>query len=275
MIAGLAKVENTAEEMALINFLFQNGGIMSLKETLKQFDNNSSKLDAIVSSLEKKGQVQFNYATQKLSLLFNSDETNDEYTLQPDEMTKEMVRAELGFKNVRSVEMLKKNGEIPATKLRRRVDGEVRQQVIFKRSDVMEYKNKSNSPVNVPTVVKESAAPIRDGAIEKAGMNEQFINFFGAMFQELAGKIDNQPKLSRLAQISGAMFLDLDDAAKFSGIGKTRLETAIHEAEKNGLQRFSGERGKAVWRCEDLEKVIESIPPTMITKRLPPQKKKE
>ena len=51
---------------------------------------------------------------------------------------------------------------------------------------------------------------------------------------------------------------------------------AAHAAEAAGtLQRYKGAKGKAVWKAADLDKVLESIQPTEIIHRQPPQKSKK
>lgn len=149
-----------------------------------------------------------------------------------------------------------------------------RKKVFYSIDDLEEFEKSMKTETHkgiVTDLVRQT--PTNETAL---AVNEQVLNVFGAMFEQINSKLDTAPRLSPLAQITGKMFLDLEDAAKVSGIGKTKIQKAIHAAENRGeLQRFSGERGKAVWKCEDLQKIIESIPPTIITKRLPPPKKKK
>jgi hypothetical protein len=196
----------------------------------------------------------------------------DEYDLKPGEMTKEMV-ADKAQVTLRAVEMWKKEGKLPARKERRRIKGTetIRKQLIFLEKDVDEFLNGENVPTHVPTIAKSDGN--NNQALQTAVDTDKLFNLFGAMFQEM----NNQPRLSRLEQLSGKLFLDIDQASEVSGISKAKLTAAIHEAEnaedpQSRLQRFSGDHGRAVWRTRDIEMLIETIPPTPILKRLPPRK---
>lgn len=78
----------------------------------------------------------------------------DEYSLQPDELTKEQFAEKAGV-SMRNIEIWKKAGKLPAQKLRRRVNDVVRSQLIFKSKDVENFLKDENKPVNLPTVEKE------------------------------------------------------------------------------------------------------------------------
>lgn len=200
--------------------------------------------------------------------------TFDEYDLRPDELTIEMV-AELAGKTTRAVQKWQTAKLIGFEVAERRnpKTNQVRELTIFKKTDIDEFLNnrrKGKQSYKIDKVTIEETA-----ALQPSEMNNQVMNAFAMMFESINAKLDQTPKLSPLAQITGKMFLDIDETARACGIGKTKLLKAIHEAEKTGLQRFPGERGKAVWKCEDLQKIIESIPPAPISKRLPPPKKKK
>ncbi len=188
----------------------------------------------------------------------------DEYDLQPDERTKEQV-AEILQCTTRNVEILKKAGKIPAQKLRRRVDGTVRSQLIFKVSDIENYKKEIDAPKEIPFVVKTNAAEqneIRNSSPELAFDFMEKMNNFAQMMQ---------PKKSMLTELTKKIFIGIDELAQVSGIAKSRLEIAIKEAEqKEVLRHFTGERGKSVYRCDELDLLIENLPPT--PKQLPPKK---
>ncbi len=252
MIAELAKVENSERERQLVEFLKKRGGSEKVKKILTSSLNiNAVELDKVVKNLESSNQVEYLEGLQTLRLI--ETDIDDEYTLQPDEMTKEMVRAELGFKNVRSVEMLKKNGDIPAQKLRRRVDGEVRQQVIFKREDVLKFKTKSDSPVNIPTVEKSNA-------MEKAKSTEQseFLNasqvFVAEKLLEAANIMQSFTK-----QLPGAAAPMGDDKPKFLTVEQASNEYGLAQAEikrliKDGVIRgFTGSKGETLVSRKQIE----------------------
>jgi hypothetical protein len=191
----------------------------------------------------------------------------DEYALRDDEMTKEQFAEKAGV-TLRAVEGWKADGKIAAEKVRRRgADGKVRKQLIFKTDDVDAYLNEADEPVKIPT---------RDKGNGRADDTRQgdMLGLMSHLFEQLG----NQPRMSKLEQLSGKLFLDAEDAAKVSGIAKSRIVEAIHLAESlpedgGRLQRFTGDHGRAVWRTTDLEKVIETIPPVPIARRLPPKRK--
>jgi len=149
----------------------------------------------------------------------------------------------------------------------------------YLKTDLANFEIELRSAVHKAVI--ETDAPRQtqtDNKMQKSelNINGQFLQGFAAMFSQVIEKLDmqprlSQPRLSQLAQMSGILFLDADGAAQFSGIGKTKIIKAIHAAEDAGtLQRYSGEHGKAVWRTDDLQTIIESMPPTVIVKRLPP-----
>jgi hypothetical protein len=202
--------------------------------------------------------------------------TVDDYDLKPGELTKEMVADRAGV-TIRAVEIWKHEGKLPARKERRRINGVVRKQLVFQETDVDVFIGAANEPVNMPRVEKRSN---QDQAMQTSGDTQKMFGFLGAMLDQMNTKIDSTPRLSRLEQLSGKMYLDIEQAATVAGIAKSKLTEAIHAAEnvadpESRLQRFSGDHGRAVWRTTDLEKVIETIPPTPVVKRLPPQKQKE
>lgn len=185
----------------------------------------------------------------------------DEYDLRDGEMTKEMVAAKASV-TLRAVEIWKKEGKLPATKLRRRgLDGTVRSQLIFQETDVEQMLKEKDAPVSIPRVEKQSS--------NLPAVADQLPNLeiFAAMMQQMQGS-----RLGRFEQLAGQIYVDIDRAAEISGLAKSKLLAEIHDAEANsGLQRFTGDHGRAVWRASDIEKLIELIPPTPVVRRLKPK----
>ncbi len=187
----------------------------------------------------------------------------DEYDLQPDELTKEMFAELAGWTSDRNVENLMKAGKIAYTQPRRRIKGVVRNKVtIIKRADAEAFLNQDKDK--------------RRGVIEKPNGSERtgtlatspaFANNFMDFMNQFA-----TPRKSILTELSGKIFIGLDELARFSGIAKSRLEIAIKDAEQTGsLNHYTGERGRSVYKCEQLDFLIENLPPT--PKQLPPKKK--
>jgi hypothetical protein len=193
----------------------------------------------------------------------------DPYALQDDELTKEGFAKLAGDVSTKTVENWLKAGTIEGEYLRRSVDGKpIRKTLIIKRSEL----SKVDKTVKTTAIVKPQE------------MAEQVNMFLATSLQEFASAIGDFKQLpalgdggrpSRLEQLAGKMYIDVDQAAEFSGIAKSKLTAAFHAAEDAGtLQRFSGDHGRAVWRTADLEKIIEQIPPTPIVRRTPPTRKK-
>jgi hypothetical protein len=190
--------------------------------------------------------------------------TGDEYDLQPDELTKEMFAELAGWTSDRNVENLMKAGKIAYTQPRRRIKGVVRNKVtIIKREDAEAFLNQDKDK--------------RHGVIEKPNGSEQTGKLatspaFANNFMDFMNQFAAPRSKSILTELSGKIFIGIDELARFSGIAKSRLEIAIKDAgEKGILNHYTGERGRSVYKCEQLDLLIENLPPT--PKQLPPKKK--
>jgi transposase len=75
-----------------------------------------------------------------------------------------------------------------------------------------------------------------------------------------------------LADITGKLFLDVDELHDVSGVSITELKRAVDRGLKDGsLQHYSGKNRKSVYRAEQLDILLENLPPTAPPK--PPKKK--
>ncbi len=86
-----------------------------------------------------------------------------------------------------------------------------------------------------------------------------------AFFEMLNNKLDSIAPVKKgrpsLAELTGKVCIDLDELAEVSGMSKTVIEKAVRNAEADKtLHRYPGRRGKAVYRCEELETVIDNLP---------------
>ena len=160
----------------------------------------------------------------------------DEYDLRPDEMTKEQFADKAGV-GLRAVEIWKKQGKIQAQKLRRRVDGVVRQQLIFTTGDVEEFLSKSNEAVNLPKVEKEFNQLEKTNDGENFGNSQMFANQFMNMF---AHTLQN-PNL--LPGKEEPPFMTVKEAAEFSHLS----ESCLRQLAADGtLTKFTGKHGETM-----------------------------
>ena len=189
----------------------------------------------------------------------------DEYDLQPDELTKEQFAEKAGV-SIRNIEIWKASGKLPSEKIRRRINGTVRKTTIFKVADVEKFLAGENIKVNFPNVEKTKTTEQSEENINSQAFAFNFMEGMNQLAQMM------QTKKSILTELSGKIFIGIDELAQFTGIAKSRLEIAIKEAEeKEVLRHFTGERGKSVYRCDELDLLIENLPPT--PKQLPPRRK--
>ncbi len=191
----------------------------------------------------------------------------DEYELQPDEITIEQfaekasvsTRAVQKWLTARLISYELKNKRNPK-------DGAIREIRIFKTADVDEFLNnrsKGKLSPKLDKVMREE--PTNNNEHSQVPMFSPDAAF--GFLEKLAAQL--QPKQSVLTQLSNKIFIGLDELALYSGIAKARLEPAIKQAlEKGTLQHFTGERGKSVYKCVELDLIIENLPPT--PKQLPP-----
>ena len=198
----------------------------------------------------------------------------DEHSLKPNEVTKEIFAEMAGWTSVRNVEKLKKGGKIPFTEARRRVGNVVRPVTIFQLDDVNNFLNKGK-PLRPGTIDKE---PEPQTAMQQQNnmpeINSQLLEFVGQTLQDLYRKLDERPKTSGLTELTRKLFLSVGELATVSGISKSRLDEAIKGAVARGtLQHYTGERGKSVYKCEELDILIANLPPTPKQLAPPPKKK--
>jgi excisionase family DNA binding protein len=164
----------------------------------------------------------------------------DEYDLQPNELTKEQV-AEILQCSIRYVQMLVKKGAIPAQKLRRRVGGVVRENLIFKTEDIDDYKKEKDSPVELPTVVKE----MDQTGLAKANTNEQNEMLTASVafgLNKMVEIAESMKKFFPAAPVADAPpFLTLKEASEFTRLGQAEIKRLV---DADILKSFKGSHGE-------------------------------
>ncbi|MGI8642409.1 MAG: hypothetical protein ACR2MG_20970 [Pyrinomonadaceae bacterium] len=179
---------------------------------------------------------------------FQIDLPLDEYTLQPDELTKEQF-AEKAQVTIRAVEIWKAAGKLPSQKLRRRIDGTVRKTTIFKTADVEEFLKAENSKGNIPKVENTTS-------MQKTNTGEQndFLNASQMFVAENLGKFADSmnnltESLVRQLPVPGAPpadakpFLNIREASEFSEISESCLRQMVKDA---ALTKFTGKHGEVL-----------------------------
>jgi hypothetical protein len=164
----------------------------------------------------------------------------DEYDLQPNELTKEQV-AEILQCSTRNIEILKKKGELPAQKLRRRIAGVVRSQLIFKAEDIDEYKKEKDAPVEIPTVEKEMDQ-IGLAKANTGEQNEMVTASFAFGLNKMAEIAESMKNLLPVASVADAPpFLTLKEASEFTRLGQAEIKRLV---DADVLKSFKGSHGE-------------------------------
>jgi hypothetical protein len=192
----------------------------------------------------------------------------DQFDLKPDELTVEMLMDKAGFVTRRTIQNWNKDGRLPYTMERRRINGTIRKQVIYQSADVDTFLEKENQVKVTPAIVREKSENANGG--EKS-LSKAFANGRSGLMEMLAQVMSQatRPATSPLFGCPALKRLTVDGAAVMACISKTQLRAAVRDAENRGtIQRFSGPKGSSVYIAEQLEFVIQNIPPT--PKRLPP-----
>lgn len=180
--------------------------------------------------------------------------TFDEYDLRPDERTKEQAADYLQC-TTRNIEILKSSGKLAAQKRRRRVNGIVRKQLIFKTSDLEKFKNAADQPTEVPTVVKENEMQktnIEENneilsssqlfVAEKLGQFAEAMNHFSRQLPGMAAApTDNQPK-----------FLTVEEASKEYRLAQAEIHRLI---EDGSLRKLKGSKGEILISRKQIEEL--------------------
>lgn len=162
----------------------------------------------------------------------------DEYTLQPDERTKEQVAETLQC-STRNIEILKKAGKLEAQKLRRRVDGIVRSQLIFKTADIEKYKKEIDAPVNLPKVEK-----MESGLQEtKQSENQKFPSSSPDFANRFFNMMTQSMQTNLLPAKDEPPFLTVKEAAEFSHLSESCLRHLVNDGT---LGKFTGTKGETM-----------------------------
>ena len=161
----------------------------------------------------------------------------DEYDLQPNELTKEQF-AEKAQVSLRNIEIWKKAGKIQAKKVRRRVDGIVRSQLIFDVADVEKFLSGANEPQILPKIERDVTE------IQKTNENENH-NFNSSQMFGFMNFMQNLPKiLPTAAPMENAQpFLNVKDAAEFTHLSESCLRQLVADET---LTKFTGKHGETM-----------------------------
>lgn len=181
----------------------------------------------------------------------------DEYTMQPDEMTKEQVAEKSGGVSVRAVEKWIKAGKIEAqTVSRRGKDGIIRETTIIKVEAFNEFKENKGKAIKRPVIDTNESEHT-----ELMSSSQPFGQQNALQFAQILSQV-MQPRKQSLAELTGKLHLDLDEFAEVSGLAKEYLKRAITGATADGrVRNFPGKNGKTVYRTDELEMLLENLPP--------------
>lgn len=180
----------------------------------------------------------------------------DEYTLKPDELTKEQFAEKAGV-SIRNVEIWKASGKLPSEKIRRRINGTVRKTTIFKVADVEKFLAGENVKVNFPTV---EAAPVGNNFMQLANRNENQNLELSQMFagenleikeRMIKAQIDKAEADAKRAIYEGNLTFSLDEAAELFNLSIVHL--------KADANTFRGKNQKLMITKKNLDSYLETL----------------
>jgi hypothetical protein len=169
----------------------------------------------------------------------------DEYDLQPDELTKEMLADKAGV-SIRTVEIWKKEGKLPAQKIRRRIDGVVRKTTIFKTADAEKFLTGENAATEFPKVEKQQTAmqETNKGENDFFAASQMFVAENLGKFAESMNNFTEQFKTNQLPPAQTEKpFLNVKEAADFSGLSESCIRQLVKD---EALKKFTGKHGETV-----------------------------
>jgi hypothetical protein len=188
------------------------------------------------SNLGKKENSTMSNATkQVIEEVTATIEINDEFTLQPDELTKKQV-ADKCNTSTKSVENWVKAGKLTQAELRRRVNGIVKPTLIY--SLIQVEKMLSGEPEEKPETNESTALEVIQPANDTFAANSQF------MVAEILMKISD-----KLITPDNKKFLGLREVTKEFGLSSTILKILI---KKNRLENF-GTKSKVLLSRKQIE----------------------
>lgn len=163
----------------------------------------------------------------------------DEYDLQPGEMTKEQV-ADKARVTLRAVEIWKKEGKLPARKVRRRITTSdtgkevIKQVLIFMQDDVEKFLAEKDAAVEIPTIDR----PSPETAIAARGNTDFQTAAMTYVVRKLSGE-DEPPA-----------FLTIDQATEIYGLSPAEWHRLVNNGD---LRRFSGKNGRTMLSRRQIE----------------------
>ena len=168
-------------------------------------------------------------------------EIQDEYSLQPGELTKEMVAAKAGV-SLRAVEKWKAEGKVSAAKKRRRVgdDPNPRPVLIFDEDAVEGFLKERDEPTQFPVIDRASTSTAL-AAREDQPATEMMMAVTGAALQALQNGGPQQKP---------SPFLSLDDAVTEYGLSPIEFHRLI---DADLLRKFAGRNGKLMLSRRQIE----------------------
>jgi hypothetical protein len=182
-------------------------------------------------------------------------EINDEFTLKPGELTKEQAADRFGC-STRNIEIMKSQGKLAGEKVRRRVDGVVKQVLIFHEEDI----DKLKEPVKIATVEQKQEAM---GLELHAAAGERDAKFFSilahAMDEMDARSTERQTEaMAKLGEALGlnnkveekSQFLTVEAAAEEKELSPAGIRQLIKDGK---LEPFPGKHGRTMISRRQLE----------------------
>lgn len=181
----------------------------------------------------------------------------DEYSLRADEYTTPMAAIYMDVSE-RSIQIWAKAGDLPATRVKRRVDGNVVKRTIFLRSELDALKERQEAPVHHAAIERENSG--LPATIAKNGGDP------GALIQALVQMVQHSQETAKptLLQLTGKVFIGIEELSEVTQLAVSGLKSSIALAEKAGsLRRYKGKQGRAVWRSDDpiLNEIIADVQP--------------
>jgi DNA-binding transcriptional MerR regulator len=185
----------------------------------------------------------------------------DEYTLKPDELTKEQFAEKAGV-SIRNIEIWKASGKLPSEKVRRRINNTVRKTTIFKLSDVEKFLAGENNKVNFPTFENkvensmnnhfQSLQLSNKNENQIAGISQLFVNEnIGLTDRMIKAQLDKAEADAKRAIYEGNLTFPLDEAAELFNLSIVHLR-----ADAN---TFKGKNQKLMITKKNLDLYLENL----------------
>lgn len=193
--------------------------------------------------------------------LNNGELPFDEYSLNPGELTKQMV-SDMADVTPRCVEKWKKDGKISAILGTRRILGKLHTDIlIFNRDEVKKFLDTRRGDIHLGTMAEEedheaaqngNRLPVRSprDLTGAAGL---------ALVAQIVTNITNREKNPYLA-LTGKLFVGITELSDLTKLAITTLNRAIKAAEISGdLKRYRGQDRKRAWKTSDIDIILRYV----------------